>query len=89
MPILNDKIASRVRTIPVIGYWYRAVLASTAKHRYQVSVSSVSLALLLFGPSLIVRLSDKASTAADRPPLSDGNYTYVREGGVGVCSADR
>ena len=67
-----QRVMIRVRTIPVIGYWYRAVLASTAKYRYRVSVSSVSLAILLFGPSLIVRLSDKASTAADRPPLSDG-----------------
>ena len=68
---LNDWIAdydkglqTRDRTIPVFGYRYRAVLASTAKYRVPGIVSSVSRAILLSGPSLIVRLSDKASTAA-------------------------
>jgi len=53
-------------------------------------VSSVSLAILLFGPSLIVHLSDKASTAADRPPLSEGDWAYVRaRWGFATLTADQ
>jgi len=90
---LNSVAAIRVRTIPVIGYRYCAVLASTAKYRYRVSVSSVSLAILLFGPSLIVRLSDiSASTArlTARRFLTETRPMCVREGlGFAVLTADR